>query len=480
MSATTSTTADLFGSAASSANAVRAMACEHLGVQDGDLDELPNVAAKFVQWRQISVHAALASFLDEQPEAGLYGVAVPLRSFVTPNMAELLITPNLRLGPVDYVTLPNGADTTMACLNSGFITGHWDGHPFVAWVHVFREDANERARWFAVEVKCGSNDAATAFLAEIRERMVVLDPYKGNSLRLEIDRAGDIINIHFEPRPIVTRDQVILRDGALESAEEHAVGVGQSAARLRAAGQHLKRGLLLYGPPGTGKTHTIRYLTSQMPEATLFILTGGEMGKIKVISEVLADFAPAVVVFDDVDLIAEDRDSAGNAGSTLFNLLDAMDGVAEDVDVLFICTTNRVETLEGAIASRPGRIDQAVEVGVPNADCRNQLLRLYSKGLTLEVKDPFSVVDRTKGVTASFIKELMRRAALISLEESGDLVDDDRPVMVNDAHLSGALDILLDPSQPLTKSLLGVHEDIDVSELERQKVRGSGQAWCGI
>jgi SpoVK/Ycf46/Vps4 family AAA+-type ATPase len=35
--------------------------------------------------------------------------------------------------------------------------------------------------------------------------------------------------------------------------------------RLKQAGRHLKRGILLHGPPGTGKTLTAMYFVAQMP-----------------------------------------------------------------------------------------------------------------------------------------------------------------------------------------------------------------------
>ncbi len=46
----------------------------------------------------------------------------------------------------------------------------------------------------------------------------------------------------------------------------------------------------------------------------------------------------------------------------LFQLLNEMDGLAEDADVVFVLTTNRADLLEPALAARPGRVDQAIEL----------------------------------------------------------------------------------------------------------------------
>jgi len=72
---------------------------------------------------------------------------------------------------------------------------------------------------------------------------------------------------------------------------------------------------------------------------------------------------PAMVVIEDVDLIARDREQMGPCDESLLNgLLNEMNGLKQDADILFILTTNRPEQLESALASRPGRIDQAIEV----------------------------------------------------------------------------------------------------------------------
>ena len=64
-------------------------------------------------------------------------------------------------------------------------------------------------------------------------------------------------------------------------------------------------------------------------------------------------------------------------------LLNEMDGLKEDADILFVLTTNRPEQLESALAGRPGRIDQAIEVPLPNDIGRDKLVRLYGTGLPL-------------------------------------------------------------------------------------------------
>lgn len=125
-----------------------------------------------------------------------------------------------------------------------------------------------------------------------------------------------------------------------------------------------------------------------------------------------------------------------------------MDGLHDDADVLFLLTTNRPDILEPALASRPGRIDLAVEVPLPDAEGRRRLLDLYSRGLTLRVSSWDRIVDQTEGASAAFVRELMRRATLLAVDETGDAVVEDR-------HVAGALHDLAFDGGALTRSLLG-------------------------
>ena len=162
------------------------------------------------------------------------------------------------------------------------------------------------------------------------------------------------------------------------------VGVAQHHEQLLAAGQHLKRGLLLYGPPGVGKTHTVRYLISQLTDTTIVELTGDALELIGEACSVARTLQPAMIVVEDVDLIAEDRGMHPGQHPLLFQLLNEMDGLAEDADVVFVLTTNRADLLEPALAARPGRVDQAVALELPDADARRRLFDLYRGALTVD------------------------------------------------------------------------------------------------
>jgi hypothetical protein len=100
---------------------------------------------------------------------------------------------------------------------------------------------------------------------------------------------------------------VIRPGGTLERLERHTPGITQSARRLRAAGRHLRRGVLLHGPPGAGKTLSTMYLLHAMAGRTTILLTGRGPGLIEQALGIGRDLAPATFVFEDIDLVAAER-----------------------------------------------------------------------------------------------------------------------------------------------------------------------------
>jgi ATP-dependent 26S proteasome regulatory subunit len=112
--------------------------------------------------------------------------------------------------------------------------------------------------------------------------------------------------------------------------------------------------------------------------------------------------------------------------------------------------TNAPDRIEPALAARPGRVDQAVELPLPDAEGRRRLLALYGEGLQLADGGGAEIVAELEGTSPAFIRELLRRAALLAAEES-----DDGPLRVTDAQLRAALDELRPATGGMTRTLLG-------------------------
>ena len=192
-----------------------------------------------------------------------------------------------------------------------------------------------------------------------------------------------------------------------------------------------------------------------MTSYTRLVLTGRSLVAVGAVTDLARALLPAVIVLEDVDLVAEERSLGPASSPVLFDLLDAMDGAAPDADLLFLLTTNRADLLEPALAARPGRVDIAVEIALPDAPARERLLRLYGRHvpLALTEQDVSLAVERTEGTTASFLKELIRRGVLEALD------DDPALPAITGTHLARALDDLLDAAQAVTRTLLGVGVD---------------------
>jgi len=313
----------------------------------------------------------------------------------------------------------------------------------------------------SLEIACSDRAVAREAAAEIRRLAVEFSVYRGHVLEFGSEMLGPHQSVlSFHERPVMDREELILPPGMLEGIEAQILGVNRHRATLLAHGQHLKRGVLLFGPPGTGKTHTVRYLMSRLPETTVVVLTADALRLIGHACEIARALQPALVVVEDVDLIAQDRSSHMHATPLLFQLLNEMDGLDGDADVTFLLTTNRVDALEPALAMRPGRVDHAVEVPLPDADGRARLLELYRGSLDLDLSGADALIERTAGVTASFIKELIRRATLISLNELGDDQTPEKDLRVSAEHLDTALELLAGSRHQLTRRLLGAPDEL--------------------
>jgi len=452
---------------------LRRVLLDHLGP---DAPYLPTVSATWPAYEHINVQLGVDAWLAGAPAGrthevyGITGIGF-MRQMEIVGIGDLIVASggsafgSAGAAGVMTTVLPSGpGGQTHACVSHGVYLVH-DGDARMAMVL----QPVTRGMNPEVVLQIAGEDQARldAVLRDIRQLASERSVFRGQVISFgpEVFGLGPQEPMNFLERPAVGRDQIVLPEDVLESIERQVLGVGRHSSRLLASGQHLKRGILLHGAPGTGKTHTVRYLLSQLPEVTVVVISGQALGRIREACSVARSLQPAIVVVEDVDLIAEQREASPGEHPLLFQLLNEMDGLNSAADVTFLLTTNRADLLEPALASRPGRVDLAAELPLPDAAARRRLIGLYRGDLVLDLADEETLIERTDGVTASFLKELLRKAALLSCEEdeAGEGV-----IRVTDAHMSAALDQLLDSRNQLTRVLLGGEQPANAEGVSRQ------------
>jgi hypothetical protein len=421
----------------------------HLGT---DPAGLPSITEQLSPSDHANLQLALNQLMAEDPRWDLVGLSGELRNWSGFSLVSLasgrIHGGQARPTAIEYTNMPISSAETLPCIQMALGLGFHDDEPLL-FIIAAAMDHGPRAG-LSVEVLARDQDTGERFIARLRVLMHEKNVYRGKTLTFstnEYGRAG----LNFLDLPAVGRSDVILPETDLVALERHTIGIAARAAALRAGGRHLKRGLLLYGPPGTGKTLSVMYLCNEMSDRTTVILAGGAGGALGFAVALGRSLQPSMVVLEDVDLIAMERTmSLGGTNALLYQLLNEMDGLAADSDVIFVLTTNRADLLEPALASRPGRIDQAIEFQLPDASARHRLFELYLEGLPHEVGDLETLVAGTEGVSPAFIKELIRRAAVEApLDEASGAP------RLSAAALNVALTDLLVHSAPLTRALLG-------------------------
>jgi hypothetical protein len=352
---------------------------------------------------------------------------LPVAANVPVALADLLMAEGQGAAvaaPPQYEDVDVGEERPVRCLKSGLWLLDIDGTRLAV---VMQPSAAPGQLLVSFQVAAGNDEAgtrATQRLFRLLEEAVRQAPsYRGKVLSLEgalpYGGMGTGVKVH-KLRP-VARVDVILPRQTLELLERNVLGFVRQRGRLAEAGLSTKKSVLFYGPPGTGKTHTLHYLIGELKGVTTFLVAAEQMLAISEYLTLARLLQPSLVVLEDADLICRHR-GAGMLGGEevlLHQLLNEMDGLREDADVLFVLTTNRPEVLEPALASRPGRIDQAIEFPYPDEEGRARLLRLYAQGAPLSEEVAAATARRLDKVSAAFIKELMRRAAQFRLERDG-------------------------------------------------------------
>jgi len=335
----------------------------------------------------------------------------------------------VEVAPAQFEDIDIGGAETKRCLKNGLWLLRDEHGPYA--IVLSQQDNYGRGSFLNVELAAPPGEPGVALASRVfdaLERHLSRGScYRGRVLSLEATQQwtghADRIRVHaLEP---VEREEVILPDATLRAVERNVLKFAEQRPALRAMGLSTQKGLLFHGAPGTGKTHCIRYLAGRLPGHTTLLITAEEMGALPEYMALARLLQPALVVIEDADLIARDRSERGSSCDEIMlnRLLNELDGLRERADVFFILTTNRPDTLEPALASRPGRIDQAIEFPLPDERLRRRLITLYARTLAVPPGLIDDLARRTDGASPAFIKEFLRRIAQHHLdsEATGDV-----------------------------------------------------------
>lgn len=195
------------------------------------------------------------------------------------------------------------------------------------------------------------------------------------------------------------------------------------------------KGVLLVGPPGTGKTLMAKAVANAT-KATFIRLVGSELVQkyigegarlVRELFELAKEKAPSIVFIDELDSVGAKRADVATSGDrevqrTLMQLLSELDGFTPTGDVKIIGATNRPDILDDALL-RPGRFDRIIEVGLPDAEGRQQIFKIHLAHMNVSKKvDPKKLADSTEGVSGAEIKSICTEAGMLAIRANRDIV----------------------------------------------------------
>ena len=228
----------------------------------------------------------------------------------------------------------------------------------------------------------------------------------------------------------VTFDNVA---GLTEEKEEVAelIDFLKDPKKFQEMGARIPKGVLLVGPPGTGKTLLAKAVAGEA-NVPFYFISGSEFvelfvgigaSRVRDMFKQAKQNAPCLIFIDEIDAVGRQRGTGLGGGhdereQTLNQLLTEMDGFGANEGIIIIAATNRPDVLDPALL-RPGRFDRQVQVNLPDAKGREEILKVhakdkkFSKSVSLK-----NISERTVGFSGADLENLLNEAALLTVRRN--------------------------------------------------------------
>ncbi|XP_039056676.1 ATPase family AAA domain-containing protein 1-B-like [Hibiscus syriacus] len=188
-----------------------------------------------------------------------------------------------------------------------------------------------------------------------------------------------------------------------------------------------QKGVLLYGPPGTGKTMLAKAIAKESGAVFINVRVSNLMSKwfgdaqklVNAVFSLAYKLQPAIIFIDEVDSLlgqrrATDQDTMAIMKTEFMTLWDGF-STDQNARVMVLGATNRPTELDEAILRR---FSQVFEIGKPDCDDREKILRVILKNENVEdTIDLYHIARLCEGYTGSDLLELCKQAAYIPLRD---------------------------------------------------------------
>ena len=201
-------------------------------------------------------------------------------------------------------------------------------------------------------------------------------------------------------------------------------------------GARMPRGMIFYGAPGTGKTLMAKAIAGEAG-VPFFSVSGSDFvqlyvgvgaSRVRDLFKAAREHGKAVIFIDEIDAIGKSRSGQGSGSSdekdqTLNALLTEMSGFNENEGIIVIAATNRLDVLDPALL-RPGRFDRHIEIGLPDLNAREKILKLHMKNKPVcGTVNTMKIARQTVYFSGAMLENLLNEAAIFSAKRGAVAID---------------------------------------------------------